>query len=505
MTNTNLTENTPNASKLIGSLRNTGYDNITAIADLIDNSIDADASNIRISIIPTVNDFRIIIADDGSGMTHDVLDQAMRLGSNTDRNTESDLGKFGMGLVTASISIGKRLTVISKTDQGTYASVQDLDFIENNNKFEKELREATEEEIVLFNRENAKLNHGTVVIIEKCDRLQNTNINQFSKNLVDSIGQIFRMFIQSSNKNIYIRGDKILPIDPLFLDNDITELYSDETFSITVNGHSENIRLRIVAAPDFGQQMNRMRGINTANQGFYLMRNNREIASGKDLDVFTKHPDLNRLRMELFFNGNIDNEMGINFTKRDVKPMQNIVDKIHQIAYPQIASFRAKIKRGQARASDKDIDHLTPAKVISEKSKLLANPKPVFTPRTPTGDNPGTIKPTGTGGEHNGSGVEASSSASKMNCEFLLRELKGGNLFEVEQIGKKVIIYYNIDHPFYQEFIAKNKDNKDIINTVDYLVYSLATAKLISINKDNQPIFEMFDSIFSSNLRALIG
>jgi hypothetical protein len=136
---------------------------------------------------------------------------------------------------------------------------------------------------------------------------------------------------------------------------------------------------------------------------------------------------------------------------------------------------------------------------------LLANPKPLFTPRKPTGENPGTVQPTGTGSEHNGTGAESPSPANKMNCEFLLRELKGGNLFEVEQIGKKVIIYYNIDHPFYQEVIAKNKDNKEIISTIDYLVYSLATAKLISVNRDNQPMFEMFDSIFSSNLRALIG
>jgi hypothetical protein len=501
----NKIENTPNAGKLISSLRNTGYDNTTAIADLVDNSIDADSSNIRISIVPVVNDFKIIISDDGSGMNKDVLDQAMRLGSDTTRNTESDLGKFGMGLVTASISLGKKLTVISKTSEGIFTSVQDLAQIEISNKFEKELRESTEGEISEFNKENPKTNHGTVVIIEKCDRLQNTNINQFSKNLVDTIGQIFRMFIQSANRNIYIRGEKIAPVDPLFLDDDATEMYSDETFSVIVNGNPENLRLRIVATPDFGQQMNRMKGINVANQGFYLMRNNREIASGQDLGIFTKHNDLNRLRMEVFFSGNIDNEMGINFTKRDVKPIQSVVDKITQIAYPQIASFRAKIKRGQVRAGDKDIDHLTPAKVISEKSKLLANPKPLFTPRKPTGENPGTVQPTGTGSEHNGTGAESPSPANKMNCEFLLRELKGGNLFEVEQIGKKVIIYYNIDHPFYQEVIAKNKDNKEIISTIDYLVYSLATAKLISVNRDNQPMFEMFDSIFSSNLRALIG
>jgi hypothetical protein len=267
MTNA-VTDNTPNARKLISSLRNTGYDNITAIADLIDNSIDADASNIRLSLVPVVNDFKIIISDDGYGMTRNVLDQAMRLGSDTPRNAESDLGKFGMGLVTASISLGKKLTVITKNSEGVFTSIQDLVQIEESNKFEKELRESTEDEISIFNKETLKSDHGTVVIIENCDRLQNTNINQFSKNLVDKLGQIFRMFIQSSTKNIYVRGEKIDPVDPLYLNDPATEMYSDETFTIKVNGNDENLRLRIVATPDFGKQMNTMKGINITNQGF---------------------------------------------------------------------------------------------------------------------------------------------------------------------------------------------------------------------------------------------
>lgn len=303
------------------------------------------------------------------------------------------------------------------------------------------------------------------------------------------------MFIKTPSRNIYIRGDRIEPVDPLFLEDEKTELYSDETFTINIDGREENVRLRIAAVPDFGVQLNRLKGINMANQGFYLLRNNREISSGEDLGIFTKHNDLNRLRMEVFFSGNIDNEMGINFTKRHVRPTQRIVDKISAIAYPQIKSLRERIKRSQVRTSDKDIDHSSPAKIISERSKLLVQPKPVFKPKSEGGD-PASLP--GTPDENGGV-------ASKMNCEFMLRELKGGNLFEVDQIGKKVLIYYNIDHPFYQEFIAKNKDNKEIIDTIDYLVYSLATAKLVAATQDNQAMFDTFDSIFSSNLRALIG
>src|SRR6266481_1664443 len=95
-------DNTPNARKLLDSLRFLGYDNLYAISDLVDNSLDAEAQRIYITTQRAPNaDIIIQIADDGLGMTEDVLDQASRLGSEIPRNPAIDLGRFGMGLVTA--------------------------------------------------------------------------------------------------------------------------------------------------------------------------------------------------------------------------------------------------------------------------------------------------------------------------------------------------------------------------------------------------------------------
>ena len=97
--------NDPNAGRLIESLRYLGYGNYEAIADLVDNAVDAEAQHISVRVQQRNNQPLISIADDGAGMTCEVLDQAMRLGSLTTRDLNSDLGKFGMGLVTASLSI----------------------------------------------------------------------------------------------------------------------------------------------------------------------------------------------------------------------------------------------------------------------------------------------------------------------------------------------------------------------------------------------------------------
>jgi len=87
-------ENLPNPAKLLDSLRSTGYDNYNAIMDIIDNCIDADAQNIWINIGGKADKLIITIADDGKGMNYEILNQALKLGSETEKEINSDLGRL---------------------------------------------------------------------------------------------------------------------------------------------------------------------------------------------------------------------------------------------------------------------------------------------------------------------------------------------------------------------------------------------------------------------------
>ena len=113
-----LNELIPHPSALIESMRNIGYRPHTALADLVDNSITARAKNVIIEVEPSSANRQgwVRIEDDGRGMTSGELYQAMRWGGDgplTKRDAK-DLGRFGLGLKTASFSMGKRLTVVSK-------------------------------------------------------------------------------------------------------------------------------------------------------------------------------------------------------------------------------------------------------------------------------------------------------------------------------------------------------------------------------------------------------
>src|SRR5258708_22088730 len=109
----------PGAKRLIESLRNMGYDTSTAIADLVDNSIAANASEIHVEIFAQKGSgpAAIVIADNGRGMDRDGLHEAMRFGA-FQEYAPDDLGKYGLGLKTASLSQCRTLTVSSKLKAG---------------------------------------------------------------------------------------------------------------------------------------------------------------------------------------------------------------------------------------------------------------------------------------------------------------------------------------------------------------------------------------------------
>ena len=122
----------PNLRNFIHSLRDIGYTFEVAVADIIDNSITAKATDIEIySVIKPTMIFCIL--DNGYGMSQTELIEAMRLGTKNpnDKRDKKDLGKFGLGLKTASFSQCKKLTLISKRDSQICARQWDLDYIEH--------------------------------------------------------------------------------------------------------------------------------------------------------------------------------------------------------------------------------------------------------------------------------------------------------------------------------------------------------------------------------------
>lgn len=161
----------PDPARVMEGLRDTGYDFNMAMADLVDNSIAANATVVKVYLNPMPNsDLKLYIADNGCGMTMDGLMNAMRYGSNR-RADASSLGKFGLGLKTASTAFCRSLSLLSRGVDGECNKVcWDLDEICKINKWKLLQPTITDDEMDLLD-DVADGGTGTLVIWEKVDRL----------------------------------------------------------------------------------------------------------------------------------------------------------------------------------------------------------------------------------------------------------------------------------------------------------------------------------------------
>lgn len=185
----------PPAKTLINAIRSIGYNFSTAVADIIDNSVSAMASEIDVYSDPLENEPYFAVLDNGQGMNNNELKNAMTFGSSRSDKLDAyvDLGRFGLGLKSASLSQCRKLIVVSKKKDSVSAMSYDLDLIEKTNKWI--LNELSYEEIKnqIYFSELLKYDSGTLVIWKDFDK-----IRENASNFEDS----FRSLISDAKKHV---------------------------------------------------------------------------------------------------------------------------------------------------------------------------------------------------------------------------------------------------------------------------------------------------------------
>lgn len=454
----------PEAAGLYSSISNQGYSNSAAIADLIDNSIDAGADTVWLTIDNSLKTIRI--ADDGCGMSMEELNRALRLGGKKEHAGNSELGKFGMGLISASLSMGPLIKIITKHDGKYSTGITDQDEIVRRNVFNGRFYESTQSEIGFFNEQTDGAENGTILIIDKCDNIQYKNASDLIDKLMNFIGEVFRAFI-CKGKKIYINDELVRINDPLMLDNPNTTIIYNNDIEVSLpDGTTDTIHLLAAKLPDLGQARNRKVGLNIANQGFYVMRNNREIAKALEFGgVFMKHNDLNLLRIELSFNSTLDKWMGVNSRKQDINPKAEIEYYLKNALRDPIDSLRREMKAKQKAGSEKKNPF---------KEKETGNAVSVLA---------STSVPTVLV-----SSLTQQSLAEKKEYDYVSMSFAGSSddpLFKVSVLSNRITIRLNINHPYYSEKILEVNNvelkvalNKVILASIRAFVDACGVAKI---------------------------
>ncbi len=327
---------TPNISNFVKSLRDVGYSYEIAVADIIDNSITAKAANIYIYTVPEP-EIVLAILDNGIGMNNQELVEAMRLASKNpeDKREKNDLGRFGLGLKTASFSQCKKLTVISKKNNKISAKQWDLDFISMKNEWLL-ISPPKFDHFPLFEELN-KQDSGTLVIWENLDRFQKQTYSDSIDKLRKHLSLVFHRFLDGSavfkRLDISINNNPVKPFNPFNSEHPATQCLSEEKIKL----HNSEITVSPYILPHHSklsqqeyEQYSTEEGY-TKSQGFYLYRANRLLIYGTWWGMHRAIDAHKLVRVKIDISNSRDDLWGIDIKKSTAAPINEIKTDLKRI------------------------------------------------------------------------------------------------------------------------------------------------------------------------------
>ena len=333
---------------MIEALRGLGYSTATALCDIIDNSISAKARSVNVSFAWNGDRSHVTILDDGSGMSAAALESAMRLGERSplDPRAESDLGRFGMGLKTASFSQCRRLTVASMLDGRMNCLRWDLDFIASSAGDDWLLLDGPAPNAAGLLEPLERAGRGTMVLWEGLDRVVGAGFGvQDFLDLVDSVerhlSMVFHRYLDGATPDLRlsINGKSVRSWDPFLRDHPAT--WSSAVERIPGSSGVVEVQCHVLPHKDrlaTGVEQ-RAAGPNgwTAQQGFHVYRNRRLLLAGSWLGLgrgrlWTQEEAHRLARIRLDIPNAADADWKIDIRKSTAHPPVTLRERLTRLA-----------------------------------------------------------------------------------------------------------------------------------------------------------------------------
>jgi len=514
----------PDIARVTEGLRDTGYDFNTAIADIVDNSIAAGATKVEIELgVDIAGLTAVSIADNGIGMDRAGLVNAMRYGS-ARRPDRSSLGKFGLGLKTASTAFCRKLVVATKPS-GTEPALEaswDLDDLERLGSWSLSVRSATPERASTLNAISGGVS-GTVVVWEKIDRLladyqnpagapRRAAFRRLEADLRDHLGLVYQRFLdpadqRAPNLAIHLNRQPVAPWDPFCTRvNPIPAAARNQHVALS-SGESTTFQLRAFILPRREEfptpELRDDAKISNDRQGIYIYRENRLIHGPTWLRMYGREPHLSLLRIELSFTHELDEAFQIDIKKSRIVLNETLNDWLRDKFLPgPRREAEGRYRRGAAVASAAGSTpiHQASVSVIAEKLPTLKTAKV-----TSVDANAGTIEITNNAGRGQAQiEIVTTPDTSQLHLDTS-PTLVNGVLWEPALINGGIGVRLNTGHPFYSRAYLPNKANTVVVQALDYLLWALAQAELNNVVAANELMFEEFRIEVARNLRRLVA
>ena len=500
MNHVNDVELIPDPARTIEGLRDTGYTFETAVADLVDNSVAADATTVDIQVMLDLEGrVRLTIADNGCGMDRDELTKAMTYGSPKRRDPAS-LGKFGLGLKTASTAFCRRLSVVSRSSEGMQPvmATWDLDHVTTKNRWL--LQESDNPDPEATDRLNtiAGNGSGTVVIWDKVDRLlrdyqnpggapQRNALIRKCDGLHEHLAMTFQRFLDQADDrarslDIVLNGRKVEPWDPF--QTDVSELVAEDRIGVVLDADGEESEAEFVIRAyilprraDFPtEEQAKAAKLGSNRQGLYIYREQRLINAGSWLKMFKAEPHLTLLRVEFSFDHRLDQAFHLDVKKSQIVLNDDLLKWLSDSFLPaprREANRRYRYGIRQAAKKKAEGAHDVSNKAIGTKEAAVGGPSVEVNNQTT-----GEVTVSNAYGQHT---MRLKVTSPSKPGEVYVKptdDVLDGILFEPGIIGGHRAVRINTQHAYYQRMYIPNLNRSVTIQGLDALLWALCVAEL---------------------------
>jgi hypothetical protein len=505
----------------IRGIRDIGYKHSgSALAELVDNSIQAGAENIHVAFEKNKSGAKVTslaVIDDGHGMIPDMIRFAVMWGGTHRENDREGIGRYGYGLPSASVSQGTRFTVYSAPKGGQLHGVTiDVEAIGNgeysNDKGEISIPGAKPAKLPKFVQDHitaqfpgGKLEAGTVVVIENLDKLSHSSVNGLRAHLLEFFGIAYQKLLR--NRQMVIDETILEPIDPLFItpnfrfyDLDADRAQALDPIRIEVKGEDGKevkgtMEVRFSYMPATFGSVDKSKGAERKNQNprFHIMKEYNGILfyrMGRFLDCIRHtpfHTFVNNdryFKIEVDFPAVLDEHFNVSTSKQRVDVSDRIWDKLKEAGIEKAIStltgkYRAERDRMRAEEDEKGPDGKRPSEeAMEETAKALRPPAPEVRKRQEErGEQQLRLvaeKKARETGQPVGKVEEQLRLELKDDRYKIAHEnMPGAPFFRVYQLGGALILALNTAHRFYSDVYAGPTSTAGIRAALEVLLFSI--------------------------------
>jgi hypothetical protein len=490
-----------NFQNFIIATRDSGYKSTaSALAELVDNSLDAGATKIEIQINKLFQQgdeqYEVLITDNGKAMTEEELNLALQFGGSSRFNSRNQRGRYGMGLPNSSLSQCRRVEVITWKKKGEFlTSYLDVDEV-----IDKCLSRLPKPRMSSNCPSTIRSKSGTIVHWKKCDRLSFKYLKSLIKHTQTELGRIFRYFIWKGIE-LWICGEKILPFDPLFIREGINRTgglpYGEELhYRVKIPNNERKtslVRVRFVELPvrEWAKLSNEEKRKNKITKwaGAAILRANREIDYGWFFMGEKRKENYDDWwRCEISFDPELDEIFGVTHTKQEIKE----TEFIKTILVPDIEQT-ARALNNRVRLKFIELKKVQPH--IFSKQQLERND--MYLPPLRI-DLESSIK-----------SID-SMTVKGLQYQIVAKELKLDVFFDVEEVDNNIVLTINTNHIFYDKIFKalhcrRINNISSFIKVLEMMLFSVARSEFAFVGRKESKAILEFKKEWSSQLKTLIS